>query len=85
METIFKIKASELDLDFIEAIKKLFKNEEIEILISSVPKSTKAERDKKYPQYSESLINAIDNVEKNKDLISFTMEEFVEYSRKLKG
>jgi len=35
MEALFKIKANEIDSDFIESVKKLFKEQEIIIRISS--------------------------------------------------
>lgn len=77
MDTTFKVKASELNIDFIEAIKKLFKDSIIKISISS-SLDNEAE-----PKYSEDLLKSIENVEKGKNLISFTMEEFEEYSKKL--
>lgn len=77
MDTTFKVKASELNIDFIEAIKKLFKDSIIKISISSII-DNEAE-----PKYSEDLLKSIENIEKSKNLISFTMEEFEEYSKKI--
>lgn len=41
METIFKLKASELDRNFIESVKNLFKDKEIEISIKPSQDETK--------------------------------------------
>jgi hypothetical protein len=70
MKTIYKLKATELNLDFIEAIKKLFHDEEI--LLSIVP--VKQANSKKL-KYSQKLLKSIENIEKGK-LKSFSGEEF---------
>ena len=77
MDTIFKIKASELDLNFIEAVKKLFKDSLISISISSILDEEAGH------VYSDDLLKSVDNVEKGNNLISFTMDEFEDYSKKL--
>lgn len=77
MDTTFKIKASELDMNFLEAIKKLFKDSVINITISS------SSDDEAESIYSDDLLKAIDNIEKNKNLVSFSIEEFEDYSNKL--
>lgn len=83
MQTVVRLKLSELNSDFIKTIKALFKKEkELDIFISSV-------NDKSFPEletkenYEQRLNKAIDNAEKGKHLISFTEEEFEEYTRSL--
>ena len=76
MITTFKLNTSELNIDFIESIKKLFHNQEIEILI----KTTKQSADF---QYSNELINAIENIENNKNLKTFTVDDFNNFSNSL--
>ena len=83
MQTIVRLKLSELNNDFIETIKTLFKKEkELNIFISSV-------KDVNFPEfetkqgYEQRLNKAIENAEKGKHLISFTEEEFQEYTRSL--
>jgi hypothetical protein len=83
MQTVVRLKLSELNADFINTIKTLFKKEkELDIFISSVD-------DKNFPEfetkekYQQRLNKAIENAEKGKHLISFTEEEFEEYSKSL--
>ena len=76
MITTFKLNTSELNIEFIESIKKIFFNKEIEILIKTV------EQDLDF-KYSDKLINAIENVENNKNLKTFTINEFEKYSKSL--
>lgn len=76
METIFRIKPSELTLDFLDKVKTLFRNDEaIEISISSVSDFglTKKEDGK---GYEDRVTKAIKNLEGDKDTISFSEDEF---------
>ena len=75
MITTFKLNSSELNNDFIESIKKLFFNKNIEIVI-------KADNQ---PQeiFSEKLINSINNIENNENIKTFTLDEFQEFSKSL--
>lgn len=81
METIFKLKATELDRDFIASVKNLFKDREIEISI----KPTQDETDYLLhtPANRKQLLDAIKEVKKNKNLVRFTNNEFEEISEKL--
>jgi len=76
METVIRIKPSELTPDFIDKVKTLFKDDKaIEISISSVSDFglTKKEGKKVY----ENRVNkAIKNLEDNRDTISFSEDEF---------
>ena len=81
METIFKLKVAELDTKFIETIKNLFKDREIEISIKSIQDETEYLLNS--PSNKKHLLDAIKDVKKNKNLIRFTGDEFEELSVKL--
>jgi antitoxin YefM len=81
METIFKIKAEELDSKFIETIKNLFKDRELEISIKPIQDET--EYLLSSPANKKHLMDAIKDVKKNKNLIRFTTTEFKDLSAKL--
>lgn len=80
METIFKLKATELDRSFIESVKSLFKDREIEISI----KPTQDETDYllNTPNNRKQLLDAIKEIKKNKNLVHFSGQEFDEISEK---
>ena len=76
METIIRIKPNELTPDFLNKIKALFKNEKaLEIAISPVSDFglTKKESRK---TYINRINKAIENLEANKDTVSFSDNEF---------
>ena len=76
METIIRIKPSELTLDFLNNIKALFKDEEaLEIAISPVSDFglTKKESRK---VYINRLNKAIENLKAKKNTVTFSEEEF---------
>jgi len=81
METIFKLKADELDSKFIETIKNLFKDREIKISIKSIEDET--EYLLTSPSNKKHLLDAIKDVKKNKNLVRFTGNEFDDLSAKL--
>jgi antitoxin YefM len=66
MNTIYRLKANELDDKFIKSLKALFKDKEIEIIISEVDETS-------YLFHSEAnkerLLKAIKNVEKGESLV----------------
>ena len=75
MQSTFKINASEFTSDIFEKIRDivvLLDNAEITINIRSSKKKEKQNRE----AYFEQLNRAIENVENDRNLISFTMEEF---------
>jgi len=75
METVLRIKVSDLDIDFIKAIKSLFKKErEIEITVSSATDFGLNKTETK-EEYIARIKRAIKNVEKG-NVVSFTEEEF---------
>ena len=76
METVIRIKPSELTPDFIDKVKSLFKDDKaIEISFSSISDFglTKKENQK---GYEDRVNRAIKNLEVNKDTISFSEDEF---------
>lgn len=76
METIFRIKSSELTPDLLKKIKALFKSEEtLEISISPVSDFglTKKETRK---EYINRINKAIKNLETNKDIVSISKKKF---------
>jgi hypothetical protein len=79
METIFKLKAKELDKSFIDSVKNLFKDLEIEISIKQVQDET--EYLLRSPENKKHLLEAINEVKKNKNLIRFTAKEFEELTK----
>jgi hypothetical protein len=79
METIFKLKAKELDKSFIDSVKNLFKDLEIEISIKQVQDET--EYLLRSPENKKHLLEAITEMKKNKNLIRFTAKEFEELTK----
>lgn len=76
METVIRIKPSELTPDFIDKVKTLFKNDEaIEISISSVSDYGLMKKECK-KEYEDRVNEAIKNLEENRDTISFSEDEF---------
>ena len=61
MKTIYRLKASELNMQFIDSVKQLFKDEEIVISITPARKST----DKKV-QYATRLLDSVKRIEEGK-------------------
>ena len=77
METVFKLKAAELDSRFIDSsVKNLFKDREIEISIKPIQDET--EYLLSNPANKKHLLDAIKEIKKNKNLIRFTGKEFEE-------
>ena len=76
METVIRLKPSELTTDFIEKVRTLFKNDEaIEISISSVSDFGLTKKESK-KAYKDRIVKAIENLEGNKSTVSFSGEEF---------
>lgn len=81
METVFKLRATELQNSFIASLKALFKNNEIEITVKQMQDET--EYLLSSPANKKALLDAIKEVKKDKNLIRFTGKEFKTYSKKL--
>ena len=66
MESIFRINANELDMDFINKIKSLFKGKNLEVVIQVQEDETeyllKSKANKKH------LLKAVNDINKNKNL-----------------
>ena len=73
MYSTYRIKANEIDNNFLKGIKEMFKDREIEIVVHDVEDETeyllKTENDKKH------LLNAIKNVETKKNLVEVEVTE----------
>lgn len=72
MQTIYRLNATELDYQFFESLQRLFKDKEIEIIVSEVDEtaylmSTAANR--------KQLLSAIKNLENGANLVTMKMDE----------
>ena len=71
MQTIYRLKASELDNDFLEGLKATFKDKEIEIIVYEVNETDyllKSDANKVR------LLKAIDNVKSKTNLVEVNLE-----------
>ncbi len=75
MQATYRLKTSELNNEFIKVIRKLFKNKEIDITISSADQQ----------KGKEEFIQAIEDVRLRKNIISFSPDDFKKFSAKLTG
>jgi len=76
METIIRIKTSDLTSDFLNKIKTLFKNEEaLEIAITPVSDFGLTKKET-HEEYKKRVNEAIGNLESKKDTIGFSASEF---------
>lgn len=73
MYTIYKVKADELDQTFLDAIKAMFKNKEIEIAVYERDETSYLLRS---PANRERLLKAIQDVERNQNIITPAPEQF---------
>lgn len=70
MSTVYRLKASELDSNFLEEIKAIFGDKEIEIVVSQFDETEyllKSEANKNR------LLRAIENVKNSRDLVEFKL------------
>jgi len=76
MYTIYKLKADDLDSRFLRALKALFKNKEIEIVVSEA--SEIEEEETAYLLKSQTnrdrLLKALDNVVHNRNLVTVNLD-----------
>ena len=77
MYTMYQMNANELDIRFIETLKIMFKNKDIEIAVCEV--SQREEDETEYLLSSvanrEHLLQAIENVENNRNLVTVSLDE----------
>lgn len=73
MYSTYRIKANEIDLNFLEGIKKMFQEREVEIVIQDIEDETeyllKSSTNKRF------LLEAIQNVEAGKNLVDVEIED----------
>lgn len=70
MHTTYRLNVNELDEKFIQSLKTLFKDKEIEILVSEVDETAYLLRSK---ANRERLLRAIENIEKGENLVEVRM------------
>lgn len=73
MEAVYRLKPDELNSDFVKTIKKLFKNNEVEIIITSSPTN----------KGKEEFLKAIEDVKLRKNIVSFSADEFEKFSKEI--
>ncbi len=73
MEAVYRLKPDELNSDFVKTIKKLFKNNEVEITITSAPAN----------KGKEEFLKAIEDVKLRKNIVSFSVDEFEKFSKEI--
>ena len=84
METVLRIKVSDLDVDFVKAVKTLFKKDrEIEITISSASDFGLNQTETK-EEYIARILKAANNVA-NGNVVSFTEDEFEKVTEQFIG
>ncbi|MDF0555746.1 hypothetical protein [Kamptonema sp. UHCC 0994] len=72
MSTVYHLKASELDRDFVEQIKAIFGDKEIEIIVSEFDETQyllKSEVNKNR------LLKAVENVKERQNLVEINLED----------
>lgn len=73
MQTIYQINADELDQNILDSIKALFKNKEIEIVVTELDETEYLLRS---TANREQLLRAIEDVEANQNIITPNQEQF---------
>lgn len=73
MQTIYQINADELDENILDSIKALFKNKEIEIVVTERDETAYLMRSPKNRDY---LLRVIEEVETERDIITPNQEQF---------
>ncbi|MBI4647361.1 MAG: hypothetical protein HY738_12440 [Bacteroidia bacterium] len=81
METVFYLKPSDLNINFLQTIKSLFENKDIVISVKDDMDET--EYLLKEPANKKKLLQSVKNIENNKNLIRFTPDEFEKLNKKL--
>lgn len=77
MHTTYRINANDLDSRFLRALKAQFKNKEIEIAVCEAAPNENDETAYllKSPANKKRLLQAIENVEHNRDLVAINLDE----------
>ena len=71
MQVAYRLNANELDINFLESIKKLFKNKKLNISISVDKQENETEYLLSNPANASHLLNAINNIENHKDKLLY--------------
>lgn len=72
MTTVYRVKASELDVSFLEQIKTKFAGKEIEIVVSEIDETAylfQSESNKNH------LLKAIENIQSRQNLVEINLQE----------
>jgi antitoxin YefM len=77
MYAVYKMRADELDASFLETLRSLFKDREIEIAVSEAPERAEDETDYllKSPANRARLLQAIENVAQGRDVVSVDLDK----------
>jgi antitoxin YefM len=77
MYMIYKMNAGELDSRFLKALKAMFKDKDIEIVVSDAAQSEKDETAYllKSPANRERLLKAIENVANDRNLVTINVDD----------
>jgi len=73
MHTIYQVNADELDQSFLDSLKAMFKNKEIEIVVYERDETAYLLRS---TANRERLLNAVREVEQNQNLVTPAQEQF---------
>ncbi|MGB9180772.1 MAG: hypothetical protein WCB68_16185 [Pyrinomonadaceae bacterium] len=73
MDAIYHVKADELDQNFLDAIKKMFKDKEIEIAVYERDETSYLLRS---PANRERLLRAVADVESSQNIVTPEQEQF---------
>ena len=73
METTYRLNADELDNNFVDSLKSIFKNKEIEIVVSEIDETEYLLRS---TANKEHLLDAVNDVENNKKIIVPEQKQF---------
>lgn len=73
MNAIYQVKADELDQNFLDALKAMFKDKEIEIAVYERDETAYLLRS---PANRERLLNAVAETERNQNIVTPAQEQF---------
>ncbi|WP_413160873.1 hypothetical protein ACL6C3_20400 [Capilliphycus salinus ALCB114379] len=72
MQKVYKVKANDLDDRFLTELKAIFRDREIEIVVSEVDETSYLLQS---PANREKLIKAVDNIKKRDNLVEFNSDD----------
>ena len=87
METSIKLKPSEINENLLHVLQRFFNgkdNFEITINVKEISNNSFLAEEPK-EEYLQRLNKSVENIENNKDLVSFTFEEFENFSKTLQN